>query len=213
MASVGLTFLLLISALCGRPAVAKHPNSTLLYDRNNSIRNCSCASEIQHCSHAQANILCSCRTIPRSSLNSVNVGLTYQGGLTVWVEDPWVLKDLVNHSCVQDLRLAACGSSPLPPEYLTLFDLKRLHIYNNAAGVRFPEQGLTITTLERSHEMSNIPPFQVSFLNVALLNGISLLKAYSVKNLPTIGEYFPNLPLPVSTEPAESQHCQVTFIY
>ncbi|XP_066563163.1 exosomal polycystin-1-interacting protein-like [Amia ocellicauda] len=220
MASGVHPFPLLISALWGLIAAAKHPNSTLLYDGSNSIRNCSCASEIQACNYALANILCSCRTIPQSTIITGNIGLTYQGGLTVWVANPWVLNVLVNQSSVQDLRLAACGSSQLSAEYLIVFGLKRLRIFNSAVGAHFPEQVLSIDAVEKSRGKSRAQlsqklslPFQVSFLDVALLNGMSSFKAYSVRNLPSIREFFPYLSVAASPEPADNQQCQVTFIY
>lgn len=203
-------------------AAAKPHNSTLIYhnnNNNNSVRNCSCASRVEDCNKAQANMLCSCRTVPLSSITG-STGFTYQGGLTVWLKDPWVLRLLVNYSSVPDLRLAACGANPLPPEYLTVFGLKRLRIYNSAVGVEFPEQGLSIEGLEKARGKQRPLPqetphisFMVSFLDLALLNGDSSLKAYSVKHLPSIGGYFPNLLFPSPFEPVDSQYCLVTLIY
>ncbi|XP_036396725.1 uncharacterized protein C21orf62-like [Megalops cyprinoides] len=224
------TLLPVLSTATGGPL-----NSTLLFDsaaHGNSLRNCSCASEIQDCNDALANLLCSCRTVPRSALPPA--GLRVQGGLTVWVRDPWVLRELLNGSAVQDLRISACGSAALPPELLALFGLRRLRLHTAAPGVAHPEQTLSIASASErgrggsissltfppsSSSSSSTTPFLVSFLDVALLNGFSPLKAYSVSSppTPTLTQHFPHLPLPhIPQDPQPSyphQDCLLTFIY
>ncbi|XP_036401789.1 uncharacterized protein C21orf62 homolog [Megalops cyprinoides] len=205
-------------------------NSTLLFDsaaHGSGLRNCSCASEIRDCDEALANLLCSCRTVPRSALTPA--GLHTQGGLTVWVRDPWVLQELLNGSTVQDLRLSACGSGPMPPQPLALFGLRRLRVHTSAPGAPHPEQALNIPsgpergrgrdgfgpflTTETSVSSSS-SPLLMSFLDVSLLNGLSSLKAYSISSpvAPTLSQHFPHLPL--HHTPLGPQHsCLLTFIY
>ncbi|XP_023648822.2 exosomal polycystin-1-interacting protein [Paramormyrops kingsleyae] len=210
-----------------RPLPPTPPNSTLLFDsalHGNSLRNCSCASEIQDCSDTLANLLCSCRTVPRSSLPPA--GLRMQGGLTVWVHDGWLLRELLNGSTVQDLRLSACGraalSPPFPPRYLALFGLRSLRVFSSAPGAAHPEQALTISpgpTWDVSGAQVGMPPapFHVSFLDVSVLNGRSSLKAYSVNSssAANLTQHFPHLPLPHA--PPQHGHpqqaCLLTFIY
>ncbi|KAJ8386794.1 hypothetical protein AAFF_G00167430 [Aldrovandia affinis] len=206
-------------------------NGTLLFDSaaygGHSLRNCSCASEIQDCNDALANLLCSCRTVPRSSLPPG--GLSVRGGLTVWVRQPWVLRELLNGSAVQDLRLAACSPAPFPAQPLTLFGLRRLRLRSAVQGTAHPEQTLTIapgqergrgrSPASSSTSTSSSSPFLVSFLDVALLNGLSPLKAYSVSSppTPTLVQHFPHLPLPrpppYPHPPEAQQDCLLTFIY
>ncbi|KAI1899091.1 hypothetical protein AGOR_G00057920 [Albula goreensis] len=242
--SCGVLSTLVLWALCslqscqaGAPSsgngnVGGHLNGTLLFDSpghggSHSLRNCSCAAEIQDCDEALANLLCSCRTVPRSTLPPG--GLRMQGGgLTVWVREQWVLRELLNGSAVQDLRLSACSHSPFPPaQPIALFGLQRLRLRAAHQGAAHPEQILNIVTAtERgrgkgrpSPSSSTAPPFLVSFLDVALLNGLSPLKAYSVSSppVPSLAQHFPHLPLPPQTDPdaqpQPQQDCLLTFIY
>ncbi|XP_064167948.1 exosomal polycystin-1-interacting protein-like [Anguilla rostrata] len=212
-------------------------NITLLFDSvshgGHSLRNCSCASEIQDCNDALANLLCSCRTVPRSALPPA--GLAVRGGLTVWVRDAWVLRELLNGSAVQDLRLSACGPAPFSAQPLTLFGLRRLRLHSASQDATHPEQTLNIATGQEqsrgrggrpssssssfSSSSSSSSPFLVSFLDVALLNGLSPLKAYSVSSPPTpiLAQHFPHLPLahtiPTQQPPEPLQDCLLTFIY
>ncbi|XP_018598760.1 uncharacterized protein C21orf62-like [Scleropages formosus] len=214
-----------------RPPPQPPPNSTLLFDNvdnANSLRNCSCASEIQDCNNALANLLCSCHTVLRSSLPPA--GLSVQGGLTVWVHDAWLLRELLNGSAVQDLRLSACSPALLmplaPPPFLALFGLRRLRVYSSTPGATHPEQTLTISTEPGREERGEVPEspgfanptlLHVSFLDVSLLSGLSSLKAYSVSSpsAASITQHFPHLPLPRTTLHSNHplQDCLLTFIY
>ncbi|KAK6292564.1 hypothetical protein J4Q44_G00371480, partial [Coregonus suidteri] len=130
-------------------------NSTLLFDsteNSNSLRNCSCSAHIQDCDEALANLLCSCHTVLRSKLTPG--GLREQGGLTVWLREPWVLTELLNGSVVPDLHLSFCGTSTLaiPTQYLALFGLRRLRVHSAAQGAPHLEQVLTIASRSRDME-------------------------------------------------------------
>ncbi|XP_030642477.1 uncharacterized protein C21orf62 homolog [Chanos chanos] len=186
-------------------------NNTLVFDsvaHGNSLRNCSCASAVRDCDEALANLLCSCRTVPRSSLPPgglrVNSGA---GDLTVWVRDPWVLRELLNGSEVPELHLSLCAATPLdgPDRYLALFGLRKLRVHTSARGAQHPEQALNISfgpgNMEEEGEgvfSGGGPTLHVSFLDVSVLNGASTLKAYSVSGppVPSLTRHFPNLALP-----------------
>ncbi|XP_041699615.1 uncharacterized protein C21orf62-like [Coregonus clupeaformis] len=205
-------------------------NSTLLFDsvtHGNSLRNCSCSAHIQDCDEALANLLCSCRTVSYSELTPG--GLREQGSLTMWLREPWVLTELLSGSVVPDLRLSYCGpgSLAIPTQYLALFGLRRLRVHSAAQGAPHPEQVLTIASgtgdIERMGSLASTDPsssaLHVSFLDVAVLNGLSSLKAYSVSAppMPTLSQYFPHLPLypstPLDQPPDPQQDCLFTFIY
>lgn len=203
-------------------------NGTLLFESplhgGQSLRNCSCAVDIQDCNDAMANLQCSCRTVPRSALPPT--GLEVRGGLTVWVRDAWVLRELLNGSVVQDLRLAACNPAPFPAQLLALIGLRRLRLHSASQGATHPEQSLDISSrLEHSRvstdnsSSSSSSPLLVSFLDVALLNGLSPLKAYSVSSPPppVLAQHFPHLSLPhaipTHQPPDPSPDCLLTFIY
>ncbi|CDQ82326.1 unnamed protein product, partial [Oncorhynchus mykiss] len=206
-------------------------NSTLLFDstdNSNSLRNCSCSAHIQDCDEALANLLCSCHTVLRSKLTPG--GLREQGGLTVWLREPWVLTELLNGSVVLDLRLSFCGTGTLaiPNQYLALFGLRRLRVHSAAQDAPHLEQVLTISSsrdMEGMGYLSSTDPaspssvLHVSILDVSVLNGLSSLKAYSVSATPmsTLFQYFPHLPLHPSTAldqpPEPQQDCFLTFIY
>uniref|UniRef100_A0A8C7LL94 Uncharacterized protein n=1 Tax=Oncorhynchus mykiss TaxID=8022 RepID=A0A8C7LL94_ONCMY len=215
-------------------------NSTLLFNsaaHGNSLRKCSCSTHIQDCDEALANLLCSCRTMSHSELTPG--GLREQGSLTMWLREPWVLTELLNGSVVPDLRLSYCGpgSLAIPTQYLALFGLRRLRVHSAAQGAPHPEQVLTIASgtedIDGMGSLASTDPsssiLHVSFLDVALLNGLSSLKAYSVSAppMPTLSQYFPHLPLypstaldqplypstPLDQPPDPQQDCIFTFIY
>lgn len=225
-------------------------NSTLLFDSGapgNSLRNCSCSVRIRDCDEALANLLCSCRTVPRSALPPA--GLREPGGLTVWLREPWVLQELLNRSMVSDLHLSFCGANVLDSQHLALFGLRTLRIHSATPGAPHPDQHITISppgpgsvveggllssdtsdtgpiSSSSSSSPSSSSTLHVTFLDVAVLNGLSTLKAYSVVGLPvaTLSQRFPHLPLPSlaphdgPTDPNEpapepQQDCVLTIIY
>lgn len=219
-------------------------NSSLLFDSSgpgNSLRNCSCSAPIRDCDEALANLLCSCRTVPRSALPPAD--LTDPGGLTVWVREPWVFQELLNGSTVAHLRLAFCGSKPLPSQYLALFGLKTLEVHSAAPGSIHPDQVLSLGATYRAAggvvgggsfssdtgPLSSSPSvLHVAFLDIGLLNGVSTLKAYTIvgPSVSSLSPHFPHLPVPLHTdipqaEPMDpsdgpsqlQQGCILTFIY
>uniref|UniRef100_UPI003AAC28C5 exosomal polycystin-1-interacting protein-like n=1 Tax=Centroberyx gerrardi TaxID=166262 RepID=UPI003AAC28C5 len=207
-------------------------NTTLLFDGGApgyGLRNCSCSSPVRDCDEALANILCSCRTVPRSALPPA--GLTAPGGLSVWLRERWPLEELLNGSQVGHLRLSFCGVNPPDSRYLALFGLRTLRIHSAAPGAPYPDQEITIAPaaggaaevepLSSSSSSSSV--LHMTFLDVAVLNGLSALKAYSVVGppAPSLSQHFPHLPLPrplpSSADPSDrsepQQNCLLTFVY
>ncbi|XP_076854510.1 exosomal polycystin-1-interacting protein-like [Brachyhypopomus gauderio] len=184
--------------------VAPHPdiqpNHTLMFDsvvHSNSLRNCSCAVAVHSCDESLANLLCSCGTVPRSSLPPG--GLRWNDGptagkLTVWVREPWVLRELLNGSQVPELRLSLCASAPLdsPAQYLTLVGLRRLQV-SSAKGPQHSDQALSISAGVPGQDGG----LSIAFLDVWSLSRILHLKAYSVVGPPppALVQHFPNLAL------------------
>uniref|UniRef100_A0A3B5BDX6 Uncharacterized protein n=1 Tax=Stegastes partitus TaxID=144197 RepID=A0A3B5BDX6_9TELE len=162
-------------------------NTTLLFDSGTpgyNLRNCSCSTPIRDCDEALANSLCRCHTVLRSSLSPAQ--LTEHGQLTVWVKELWVLEELLNSSMVGHLWLSFCGIKPLNSQFLALLGLQTLRIHSAAPEASYPNQEIIVTPpagaaadLE-AHSFDFSSSFHMTFLDVAVLNGLSALKAYSV---------------------------------
>ncbi|XP_036417813.1 uncharacterized protein C21orf62-like [Colossoma macropomum] len=200
------------------------PNVTLLFDsavHSNSLRNCTCTAAVRHCDEALANLLCSCSTISRSSL--IPGGLRWDGGqmggtLTVWVREPWVLRDLLNGSQVSELRLSLCAPVPIPgpAQYLTLVGLRRLQVYTSAKSTLHQDQALNI--ISETGPDARDSGLRIAFLDVWSLSGVFHLKAYSVVGPPlqALKQHFPNLNLSgkdVQSSDLERMLSILTFIY
>lgn len=209
-------------------------NATLLFDTGapgDSLRNCSCPAPVPDCDEDLANSLCSCHSVLRSALPPA--GLREPGGLTVWLKESWVLEELLNRSTVGHLQLSFCGVNPLDSKYLALLGLQTLRIHSAAPGAPYPNQEITINPSSSpdspGSSSSSSPIIHMTFLDVAVLNGLSALKAYSVVGppLPALSQHFPHLALPLpqpsathddpadpsepSAEPPQS--CILTFVY
>ncbi|XP_012882931.1 PREDICTED: uncharacterized protein C21orf62 homolog [Dipodomys ordii] len=170
-------------------------NSTLIFTKENTIRNCSCPADIQDCDYSLANLICSCKTILPSAAEQTS----YSGHLTIWFTDTSALGRLLNFTLVQDLKLSLCSSHTLPTEYLAVCGLRRLRI-NTEAKHAFAEQSLLIhsggngcskETPELLHKGWQTCMF-ISFLDMALFNRDSSLKSYSVENISSIANDFPD---------------------
>ncbi|KAM9319586.1 exosomal polycystin-1-interacting protein [Gastrophryne carolinensis] len=189
-------------------------NHTLIFSRDNNIRNCSCSSEIQSCDYNLANLMCNCKTIilPKNWTGS---RLSYNGDVTIWFPDMSTLDRLVNFSFVHSLKLSHCGATTLPTEYVAILGLRHLRVQGDASD----EQSLIINSFsdQRSEERPDPAsrdkqfPFHISYLETSVFNRFSLLKSYSVENISSILEHFPNLPFPSVISPAKSY--VVTLIY
>lgn len=212
-------------------------NTTVLFDSGApgyNLRNCSCSMPVQDCNEALANSLCRCHTVLRSALPPA--GLREPGQLTVWVKELWVLEELLNRSMVCHLQLSFCGIKPMDSQYLALLGLQTLRIHNAAPEAPYPNQEMTMSPAAGvaaelgalSFDFSS--SFHMTFLDVAVLNGLSTLKAYSVVGPPahTLSQHFPHLAIPLAlpssatpddpTEPGKQateplQNLLITFVY
>uniref|UniRef100_A0A3B4T412 Exosomal polycystin 1 interacting protein n=1 Tax=Seriola dumerili TaxID=41447 RepID=A0A3B4T412_SERDU len=189
------------------PDTSRSFNTTLLFDSGApgySLRNCSCSAPVLDCDEALANSLCRCHTVLRSALPLA--GLRDPGQLTVWVKELWVLEELLNRSMVGHLHLSFCGIKPMHSQYLALLGLQTLRIHSAAAEAPYRNQEITLlpaggaaVELEAlSFDLSS--SFHLTILDVAVLNGRSALKAYSVVGppAPTLSQHFPLLASPLT---------------
>ncbi|XP_054470946.1 uncharacterized protein C21orf62 homolog [Anoplopoma fimbria] len=186
-------------------------NTTLLFNSGApgyNLRNCSCSTSIRECDEALANSLCRCHTVLRSALPSA--GLREPGRLAVWVTELWVLEELLNRSMVGHLLLSFCGIKPMDSQYLALLGLRTLRIHSAAPEAPYPDQEITISPAAGlAVEVEDLyfdfsSSFHVTFVDVAVLNGLSVLKAYSVvgRSAQTLSQQFPHLALPLSLAPS-----------
>lgn len=219
-----------ISAAPSEPSAALS-TTTLLFDSgapSYNLRNCSCSTPVQDCDEALANSLCSCRTVLRSALPPA--GLREPGRLNIWVKELWVLEELLKRSVVGHLHLSFCGVTPVDSKYVALQGVRTLRIHSTAPEAPYPKQEITISPAEglaaelTALALESSPSCHMTLLDVALLNGLSALKAYTVVGPPaqTLPQHFPHLALPPalppSVEPVEpaADHLQnllMTFVY
>ncbi|XP_029459433.1 uncharacterized protein C21orf62 homolog [Rhinatrema bivittatum] len=200
--------------------VAGQKNTTLIFTRDNNIRNCSCSSDVQDCDYSLANLICSCKTVLQHTISRATPGPSYSSELTLWFSDTSALALLLNFTSVHDLKLSLCGAAPLPSEYLAVLGLRRLRVHSSAA-TNAPDQSLVIYNIsdrtakdgpkQEARESKNF--FYISYLDTALFNGYSLLKSYSVVNVSSISDHFPNLPYSNTITDVPNQTYIVTLIY
>ncbi|EAX09854.1 chromosome 21 open reading frame 62, isoform CRA_b, partial [Homo sapiens] len=182
-------------------------NSTLIFTRENTIRNCSCSADIRDCDYSLANLMCNCKTVLPLAVERTS----YNGHLTIWFTDTSALGHLLNFTLVQDLKLSLCSTNTLPTEYLAICGLKRLRI-NMEAKHPFPEQSLLIHSGGDSDSREKPmwlhkgwqPCMYISFLDMALFNRDSALNHIVLKTLPALPTTFLTF---LTLEPSQ---CQAT---
>ncbi|XP_058379007.1 uncharacterized protein C21orf62 homolog [Diceros bicornis minor] len=170
-------------------------NSTLIFTKENTIRNCSCSADIRDCDYSLANLMCSCKTVLPFAVERTS----YNGRLTIWFTDTSALGLLLNFTQVRDLKLSLCSTNTLPTEYLAICGLKRLRVSTEAKRPS-PEQSLLIhdggESAPREKPMLLHKGWQacmyISFLDMALFNRESSLKSYSIENVASIANNFPH---------------------
>ncbi|KAM4887458.1 exosomal polycystin-1-interacting protein [Thomomys bottae] len=198
MAPPSSRYLLLVSALgvfALDPFTEGQENSTLIFTKENTIRNCSCPADIRDCDYSLANLICSCKTVLPYAVEQTS----YSGHLTIWFTDTSALGRLLNFTLVQDLKLSLCSSHTLPTEYLAVCGLRRLRV-NTEARRPFTEQSLLIRSGENGHSTGASVSLHkswrtcmfISFLDMALFNRDSSLKSYSIDNVSSIASDFPD---------------------
>ncbi|XP_068185913.1 exosomal polycystin-1-interacting protein-like [Antennarius striatus] len=203
----------------------------LLFDSGaptHHLRNCSCPAPVRGCDEALANALCRCHTVPRSALPPA--GLGGHERLTVWVKERWVLQELLNGSRVGHLHLSFCGLPPMDGENVALLGLRTLRIHSTAPGATYPHQEMTITpSVGVAAQLEALtcgapPSLHVTLLDLAVLSGVSPLKAYTLvgptahtlhQNLPHLGLPLLDLTPPASPDdpPGAAEPVLFTFIY
>uniref|UniRef100_A0A8C8SD61 Chromosome 21 open reading frame 62 n=1 Tax=Pelusios castaneus TaxID=367368 RepID=A0A8C8SD61_9SAUR len=190
-------------------------NNTLIFTKENTIRNCSCSADIHDCDYSLANLMCSCKTILPSTIDRAS-----HRDLTIWFTDTSGLGMLLNFTVVHHLKLSLCGTTPLPTEYLAILGLQKLRINSEVKG-QFLEQNLTIYN-SSDDEMRDKMKVQhkdrqmflyISVLDTSLFNRHSLLKSYSVENVSSITDHFPSLPYSDVFSTTSNKSYVVTFIY
>ncbi|XP_007063646.2 uncharacterized protein C21orf62 homolog isoform X1 [Chelonia mydas] len=201
---------------CLNSFVRGQKNNTLIFTKENTIRNCSCSADIHDCDYSLANLMCSCKTILPYTIDRAS----YHSDLTIWFTDTTVLGMLLNFTVVHYLKLSLCGSTPLPTEYLAILGLRKLQINSEVKG-QFLEQNLTIyksgdnemrdklKVLHKDRQMF----LYISVLDTSLFNRYSLLKSYSVENVSSITDHFPSLPYSDIFSTTNNKSYVVTFIY
>lgn len=174
---------------------APEANGTLLFHTGApgfSLRNCSCMAPVQDCDKDSANALCECHSVSRSALPPA--GLRETAHLSVWIHEPWVLKELLNTSFISRLHLSFCGTEPVDSQYLVLIGLRFLRVHSAAPQALYPDQQISFSPAAGATAGLSTDE-SITFLDVAVLNGRSALKAYSV--LPpltrTLSQTFPHL--------------------
>ncbi|XP_074785085.1 exosomal polycystin-1-interacting protein [Athene noctua] len=194
--------------------VRSQKNHTLIFTKENTIRNCSCLVDIRDCDYCLANLMCNCKTVLPSTMEKT----TYKSHLTIWFTDASVLGMLLNFTRVWDLKLSFCGTTRLPTEYLAIWGLRKLRV-NKVKGL-FAEQSVTIHSSSNNekdslavHNKDRQMFVYISFLDTSLFNGYSLLKSYSVENVSSITEHFPSLLYSDVFSNSDNRSYVVTFIY
>ncbi|XP_010583556.1 exosomal polycystin-1-interacting protein [Haliaeetus albicilla] len=195
--------------------VRSQKNHTLIFTKENTIRNCSCSADIRDCDYCLANLMCNCKTVLPSTMEKT----TYNSHLTIWFTDTSVLEMLLNFTRVWDLKLSFCGTAPLPTEYLAIWGLRKLRV-KKVKG-RFPEQSVTIYSSSSNEKENSLAVHNkdrqmlvyISFLDTSLFNGYSLLKSYSVEDVSSIMEHFPSLLYSDVFSTSDNKSYVVTFIY
>nr|XP_020651924.1 uncharacterized protein C21orf62 homolog [Pogona vitticeps] len=192
-------------------------NNTLIFTRENMIRNCTCPDGINDndCDYSLANLICNCRTVLPYMIDK-----TYYSNLTVWFTEPSMLGMLLNFTTVYDLKLSLCGIIPLSTKHLVVWGLRRLQIRTEING-QLQKQSLTIysscdggtqSQLKiscRDTEMST----HIAIIDTSLFNGYAPLKSYSIEILSNIAVHFPHLPYLDTFFTKHNSSCLITFIY
>ncbi|KAI5933550.1 exosomal polycystin-1-interacting protein [Manis javanica] len=191
-------------------------NSTLIFTKENTIRNCSCSADIRDCDYSLANLMCSCKTV----LPFAGERASYSGHLTIWFTDTSALGLLLNFTLVRDLKLSLCSTNTLPTEYLAICGLRRLRINTEAKQSSLEQSLLLYSSGEnetREKPMLLHKDWQtcmyISFLDMALFNRESSLKSYSIENVASIANKFPSFSYFNTFPVLRNKGYVVTFIY
>uniref|UniRef100_A0A8D0ED10 Exosomal polycystin 1 interacting protein n=1 Tax=Salvator merianae TaxID=96440 RepID=A0A8D0ED10_SALMN len=210
-------FLLGFVGFCMDSFVQGQKNNTLIFTRENTIRNCTCPNEINDndCDYSLANLICNCRTVLPYSIDK-----TYYNNLAVWFTETSMLGMLLNFTAVHDLKLSFCGTIPLSTKYLTIWGLRRLQIRSEING-QLKEQSMTIYDSHDDKTQGTLHTvckdkkmlMHIAILDTSLFNRYSPLRSYSVDNVSSFTDHFPHLPSLDTFFAINNKSCVVTFIY
>ncbi|XP_053312653.1 uncharacterized protein C21orf62 homolog [Spea bombifrons] len=210
-------FLFGFLGFCMLKNLVSSQNYTLIFASDlNNVRNCSCSTLIRDCDYSLANLMCSCKTI-LFQRNRTLSSLVYTGDLTVWFPNTPTLGQLLNFSLVNDLKISFCGAAPLPAQYLAILGLRHLRVKTRGA----PEQSLKLYNHEDivskdaacTDSGGRRSSHHISYLDTSLFNRNTSLRSYSVEDVPSIADHFPNLPYPGTGSAAINVSFVVTLIY
>ncbi|XP_062983651.1 polycystin-1-interacting protein 1 [Elgaria multicarinata webbii] len=192
-------------------------NNTLIFTKENTIRNCTCPNDISKndCDYSLANLICNCKTVLPYTIDK-----TYYDNLTIWFTETFMLGMLLNFTAVDDLKLSLCGTIPLSTKYLTIWGVRQLQIRSEING-QLQEQSLTIYSSRDSGKQGKLKMpckerdmiTHIAVLDTSLFNGYGPLKSYSVENVSNITDHFPHLPYLDTFFTMNNKSCIVTFIY
>ncbi|XP_060091124.1 uncharacterized protein C21orf62 homolog [Heteronotia binoei] len=210
-------FLIGFFGFCVDSFVWGQKNNTLIFTKENTIRNCTCPDDIgdNDCEYSLANLICNCKTVLPNTIDK-----TYYNNLTIWFTNTAMLGMLLNFTAVHDLKLSLCGSVPLSTEYLTIWGLRRLQIKRDHNG-QLQEQSLTIFSSYDNNMQDKLKVhckgreiiIYISVLHTSLFNSYSPLKSYSVENISNITDHFPSLPYSDNFFTTNNKRYVITFIY
>lgn len=211
-------FLVGLFGFCTDSFVRGQKNNTLIFIKENTIRNCTCPDDIgeNDCDYSLANLICNCRTVLPSTIDKM-----YYTNMTIWFTDTYMLGMLLNFTAVYDLKLSLCGNIPLSTEYLTIWGLRRLQIRSEING-QLQEQSLTIYSSHGNEIQGKLNTqckedrqtiTHISLLDTSLFNGYSPLKSYSVENISSVTDHFPSLPYSDMFFTTNNKSYIITFIY
>lgn len=196
--------------------IRSQKNNTLIFTKENTIRNCTCPDDIgdNDCDYSLANLICNCKTVLPNTIEKI-----CYNNLTIWFTDTDMLEMLLNFTSVHDLKLSLCGSVPLSTDYLTIWGLRRLQIKRDHNG-QLQKQNLTIFSSYENNMEDNLKMqckgrqiiIYISVLHTSLFNSYSPLKSYSVENISNITDYFPSL-LYSDNFFVTNKRYVITFIY
>ncbi|KAF3842766.1 hypothetical protein F7725_001615 [Dissostichus mawsoni] len=144
-------------------------NTTLLFDSGTSLRNCSCSAVLRDCDEALAN------SLPHRARDPHRVaeGTLGPGGASEQQQGrPFAVVFLWNKTNGQSVPGSAGSADPQDPQ------CSPRGPYPHQEMTISPAAGLAMEIETLSFDISS--SLRVTFLDVAVLNGLSALKAYSV---------------------------------
>ncbi|XP_044298697.1 uncharacterized protein C21orf62 homolog [Varanus komodoensis] len=210
-------FLIGFLSFCAGSFSQGQKNNTLIFTKENTIRNCMCPDEITEndCDYSLANLICNCKTVLPYTIDK-----TYYNNLTVWFTETFMLGMFLNFTVVYDLKLSLCGTIPLSTKYLTIWGVRRLQIRSEING-QLQEQSLTTYSSHDNQIQDKLKMScknrdtitHVAILDTSLFNGFAALKSYSVENVFNITDHFPHLPYLDTFFITNNRSCIITFIY